>query len=223
MLKLFNKFLMILIVTIGLPVLLWGAGFIVFTASVYYMGEPKVEHADGAIVLTGGSNRVSKGLDLLAEQRISSLLISGVHKDVEIRDIMKLWGKKENVPPCCITLGREAGNTIGNAAEAKKWIEHEGLKEVFIITANYHMPRTLLEFNHVLPDIKIIPFPVTPDNFDPNQDKFWKTDFIEYHKTLVTMFRIVVYPDETNAFPEALKTTLEPNSEIKNTETETNK
>ena len=206
MLKLFNKFLMILIVTIGLPMLMWGVGFIVFTASVYYMEQPQdTVHADGAIVLTGGTNRVSKGLDLLADQRITSLLVSGVHKDVEIRDIMALWGNKKKVPPCCIILGREAGNTIGNAAEAKKWIEHEGLKEVFIITANYHMPRALLEFNHVLPNIKIIPFPVTPDNFDPNQDAFWKTDFIEYHKTLVTMFRIVVYPEETNAFPEALK------------------
>jgi uncharacterized SAM-binding protein YcdF (DUF218 family) len=205
MLKLIHKFLTILIVTICIPLLLWGSGFIAFTAAIYYMSEPATtDMIDGAIVLTGGSNRVSKGLDLLADKKIKDLLVSGVHKDVEIKDIMTLWGKKDKVPPCCITLGREAGNTIGNAQEAKKWIEHSGLKEVYLITANYHMPRALLEFNHEIPDVKIIPFPVKPENFDIRENIFWRTDFIEYHKTLLTIFRVVVYPEETEAYPEAL-------------------
>lgn len=209
MLNIVRKFLMILIVTIGIPVLLWGTGFIVFTAAIYYMGEPhQPDKIDGAIVLTGGTNRVSKGLDLLAEGRISHLLVSGVHKDVDIRDIMTIWGKKDNVPPCCITLGREAGNTIGNAQEARKWIDHEKLQKVYIITANYHMPRALLEFNHQIPSIKIIPFPVQPENFDPRQYIFWRTDFVEYHKMLLTIYRILVYPDETNALPESLNDAL---------------
>ncbi|OFW87936.1 MAG: hypothetical protein A3J37_03400 [Alphaproteobacteria bacterium RIFCSPHIGHO2_12_FULL_45_9] len=209
MFKLVRKFLMILVITICIPVLLWGSGFVMFTAAIYYMTEPQTtEKVDGAIVLTGGSNRVSKGFDLLAEKRITSLLISGVHKDVEIRDIMALWGQKDNVPPCCITLGREAGNTIGNATEAKKWIEHEQLKKVYLITANYHMPRALLEFNHQIPDVKLIPFPVQPENFDPKQDIFWRTDFVEYHKMLLTIYRILVYPDETNALPESLNDAL---------------
>ena len=85
MFKLFRKFLMISIITICIPVLLWGSGFVMFTAAIYYMGEPhNTDKVDGAIVLTGGSNRVSKGLDLLAEGRITSLLVSGVHKDVDI-------------------------------------------------------------------------------------------------------------------------------------------
>lgn len=209
MFKLFRKFLMISIITICIPVLLWGTGFVMFTAAIYYMSEPQnTDKIDGAIVLTGGTNRVSKGLDLLADGRITHLLVSGVHKDVEIKDIMTIWGKKKNVPPCCITLGREAGNTIGNATEAKKWIESEKLEKVYIITANYHMPRALLEFNHQIPDVKIIPFPVQPENFDPKQDVFWRTDFVEYHKMLLTIFRIVVYPDETNALPEFLNEAL---------------
>lgn len=206
MLKLIRKFITIFTVTICIPILLWGTGFVIFTAAIYYMNEPVTdEMVDGAIVLTGGTNRVEKGLDLLAEQKITNLLVSGVHKDVEIKDIMALWGKKENVPPCCITLGREAGNTIGNAQEAKKWIDHGELKKVYLITANYHMPRALLEFNHEIPYVKIIPFPVKPENFDPKDRTFWRIDLLEYHKLLVTIFRIVVFPKETDAYPEVLR------------------
>jgi uncharacterized SAM-binding protein YcdF (DUF218 family) len=206
MLIFLKKVLILIFLTIGVPLGLWLSGFIVFTASIYFMSEPKMSDSiDGAIVLTGGSNRVGKGLDLLAEKKISNLLVSGVHKDVDIRDIMKLWGKKDGIPPCCITLGREAGNTIGNAREARKWIEFNEIKAVYLITANYHIPRAMLEFNHKIPNIKIVPFPVKPENFDIRKPVFWRTDFIEYHKLLMTLFRIVVFPSETQPFPEALK------------------
>lgn len=169
------------------------------------MNEPKNPAlVDAAIVLTGGSNRVNKGLDLLSNKKTENLLVSGVHKDVEIRDIMALWGARKNAPPCCITLGREAGNTIGNAQEAKKWVDHINAKTIYLITANYHMPRALLEFHHELPNTKIIPYPVQPEHFDPKEKIFWKTDFLEYHKFIMTLFRIVAYPHETKPVPEAL-------------------
>ncbi len=206
MFKLFKKTIILFLLTIGIPIVLWVSGFFVFTASIYYMSEPKIiDSIDGAIVLTGGSNRVSKGLDLMADKKISNLLVSGVHKDVDIQDIMKLWGKTDGIPPCCITLGREADNTIGNAEEARKWIEFSGIKGVYLITANYHMPRALLEFNHKIPDVKIVPYPVKPENFDIRKSSFWRTDFIEYHKLLMTLLRIVVFPSETQPLPEALK------------------
>jgi uncharacterized SAM-binding protein YcdF (DUF218 family) len=206
MFKFLKKIIILIILTIGIPLGLWVSGFLVFTASIYFMDEPKlIDSIDGAIVLTGGSNRVSKGLDLLADKKISNLLVSGVHKDVDIQDIMKLWGKKEGAPPCCITLGREAGNTIGNATEARKWIEYSNLKAIYLITANYHIPRAMLEFNHQIPNVKIVPFPVKPENFDIRKSVFWRTDFVEYHKLLVTLFRIVIFPSETQPLPEALK------------------
>ncbi len=207
--NLLARLIKITVITLLLPVVLWVAGFVVFTGAIYLMQAPTDTQdtqltPKSAIVLTGGTNRVSTGLDLLAEKKISNLLVSGVHKDVEIRDIMTQWGKKGGAPPCCITLGREAGNTIGNAQEAKKWIDHIGAQNIYLITANYHMPRALLEFKHELPGIKIIPYPVQPEHFDPHQDIFWKTDFIEYHKLLMTLFRILVYPDEKQPLPESL-------------------
>lgn len=205
MLKLIKYLLTLLTITVGMPFVIWIAGFIVFTGTICALTEPRpAQPTDAAIVLTGGTNRVNKGLDLLANKKTTNLLVSGVHKDVEIRDILSLWGMKDGAPPCCITLGHEAGNTIGNAQEAKKWLDHIQAKTVYLITANYHMPRAMLEFHHELPDMKVIPYPVQPEDFDPKKKIFWTTDFLEYHKFLITLFRIVVYPDETKPLPEAL-------------------
>lgn len=204
MLKIIKYLLNLLILIVGIPFLIWIAGFIIFTGSICVMIEPKSpQKTDAAIVLTGGTNRINKGLDLLADGKTSELLVSGVHKDVEIKDIMALWGEKDGVPPCCITLGREAGNTIGNAQEAKKWLTHIDASNVTVITANYHMARALLEFRHELPDIKIVPYPVLPEDFDPKKPIFWKTAFLEYHKFLMTLFRIIAYPTETKPMPDS--------------------
>lgn len=206
MVKFIKYLITLLIVTIGLPLTIWGGGFIIFSGAVFLMQAPEEpEVTDAAIVLTGGTNRINKGLDLLANKKTTNLLVSGVHKDVEIKDLMELWGEKEDVPPCCITLGREAENTIGNAVEAKKWVDHLGAKTVTLITSNYHMPRALLEFHHELPDIKVIPYPVRPTGFDPEKESFWKLEFIEYHKLLMTIVRIVLYPQEKQPLPESLK------------------
>lgn len=205
MLNIIRYCLNLLIVIVGIPFFIWIAGFIVFTGSICSMTTPRTPVAtDAAIVLTGGTNRINQGLDLLSTGKTTNLLVSGVHKDVEIRDIMALWGEHKDAPPCCITLGREAGNTIGNAVEARKWLEHLNAKTVYVITANYHMPRALLEFHHELKDVNIIPYPVQPEKFDPKEKIFWITAFLEYHKTVMTLFRIVFYPYETKPIPDAL-------------------
>lgn len=206
MVTLLKKLITLALLMVSIPVLIWGAGFALFTGATYFMPEPTAkDSARAAIVLTGGTNRVTKGLDLLAQDKIDELLVSGVHKDVEIRDIMKLWGNTKNAPPCCITLGREAGNTIGNAEEARKWVKHIKAKNIYLITANYHMPRALLEFKHVMRDIRIIPYPVHPEKFTPEDDIFWRTSFVEYNKLLVTLFRVTLFPQEKTPLPDVLK------------------
>ena len=192
--------------TVGLPALVWACGLIIFTGSVCSMIEPEhVDPADAIIVLTGGTNRVSRGLDLLADDKAKDLLISGVHKDVKLGELLKLWGYKHPLPDCCITLGREAGNTIGNALEAQKWVAGTGAQSVRIITANYHMPRALLEFRHALPGIKIVPHPVIPEHFSPRKREFWKITFIEYHKLLLSIVRVLFFPLDTSPVPQALQ------------------
>lgn len=202
----FKILLILSVLMIGLPGLMWACGFIVFTGVVSGMMEPqKAGSTDAIIVLTGGTNRVSRGLDLLAEGKAQSLFISGVHKDVRQSELLQLWGYKKPLPDCCITLGREAGNTIGNAREARKWVEETSPRSIRLVTATYHMPRALLEFRHALPEIEIVAHPVIPENFQPRNAEFWKLCFLEYHKWIMSAVRILFFPLETTPMPQALR------------------
>ncbi len=206
MLRFLKICLTIAVLVVGIPGLLWGCGFIIFAGSISSMAEPEIiKPTDAIIVLTGGTNRVSRGLDLLSEGKASDLLISGVHKDVKLKEILAIWGYKTPLPDCCITLGREAGNTIGNALEAQKWVDETHATTVRLITANYHMPRALLEFRHTLPGIQIIPHPIIPENFTPREQEFWKLAFLEYHKYLISFIRVHFFPSDTSPLPQALK------------------
>lgn len=204
MMKLVKFILVSFIVGFGIPAFLWLSGFLIFTGTICSMSEPKTyTETDAAIVLTGGTNRVSRGLDLLAENKTKNLFISGVHENVRVQDLLKLWDYKRPAPKCCITLGFEAGNTIGNAKETAEWVNENHAKSLYLVTANYHMPRAMMEFRNTLKGVTIIPFPVQPENFNPRQTLFWKTVFVEYHKLIMTFIRIKLYPKETSPLPQA--------------------
>lgn len=206
MFRMFKLFTGFLAGVIALVFLVWACGFIVFTGTISSMNEPKkIENTDAIIVLTGGTNRVTRALDLLSEGEASHLFISGVNKGVKLNELIKLWGYKKPLPDCCIILGYEAETTLGNALEARKWVNENHIKTIRLITATYHMQRSMLEFRHALPNIKIISHPVIPENFSPDQEKFWKLCFVEYHKFLISMIRVTFYPTEIHPMPAALK------------------
>jgi uncharacterized SAM-binding protein YcdF (DUF218 family) len=61
-----------------------------------------------------------------------------------------------------ITLGYNAEDTIGNAGETAAWMAENGFHSLRMVTANYHIPRGLLEFRRALPGAELIPHPVFP-------------------------------------------------------------
>ena len=62
---------------------------------------------------------------------------------------------------CCVELDATAADTKGNALAARNWAEFHQLSSLSLVTANYHMPRALLYFQRMMPDIAIT-LPVTP-------------------------------------------------------------
>ncbi len=205
MLKILRYALLTLIVTVGLPLSVWASGFIIFCGTMSSMMQPlNPDHMDAAIVLTGGTNRVEKGLDLLSSGTVSYLLVSGVHKDVTLPALISQSGYKGRIDKSRITLGREAGNTIGNARESFDWVTQNNIHDAYVVTSTYHMARALLEFRHVLPAARLVPYPVEPVDFSPTKRIYWKTAFVEYHKLLVTVYRVLLYPNETQPIPPSL-------------------
>jgi uncharacterized SAM-binding protein YcdF (DUF218 family) len=59
-----------------------------------------------------------------------------------------------------ITLGRTATSTRGNGMEIGNWAREHGIASLRVVTAGYHMPRSLLELRRNLPDVTLVPHPV---------------------------------------------------------------
>lgn len=118
---------------------------------------------DAIVVLTGGSLRVEGGLRLLADGKAKKLFISGVYRGVDVNELLHVSRQSPDSVACCVVLGHEADNTLGNARETAQWMASEGYHSLRLVTASYHMPRSMLEFTRAMPDIEIVPNPVFPE------------------------------------------------------------
>jgi uncharacterized SAM-binding protein YcdF (DUF218 family) len=167
----------------------WGWGLIRFAADIPGDVADPSTATDAIVVLTGGSQRVRTGLDLLAENRARKLFVSGVHESVEISRLLEVAGAPETPLHQRVETGYGALDTTGNAIETEEWMRNNGFRSLRLVTASYHMPRSLLEFHHAMPEATIIPHPVFPDHV--KQDRWWvwpgtaRLIIGEYNKFLV--------------------------------------
>lgn len=120
---------------------------------------PITSTVDGIVVLTGGPQRIKSAFNLLKTGKSKSLLISGVHPHTSRKALFNGAGIIDGDEICCVELGKSARNTIENAQEANQWVERNGVKKLIIVSSPYHLPRSLLEFEAVLKNVKIIPYP----------------------------------------------------------------
>jgi uncharacterized SAM-binding protein YcdF (DUF218 family) len=181
---------------LGLAV--WLGGFLWFVdvtrQSRIHDGPP----VDAIVVLTGGSLRLDAGLALLAAKKAPKLFVSGVYDGVSVQQLLRLSRNTPDALDCCVTLGYAATDTHGNAAETAVWVRAQGHKSLLLVTANYHMPRSLLEFQRALPALNIAIHPVSPPHVPLNQ--WWLNPgtglllFGEYNKYLLAHIRLFIEP-----------------------------
>lgn len=154
-----------MILATGATLSLLALGFILFATVVTRPPASADPHAQGIVVLTGESRRIAEGARLLKEGRAERMLISGVYRRTGKRALMKISGLPEQKFDCCVDLGYQALDTAGNAYEARSWAAERRYGSLIVVTASYHMPRSLAELSLALPGARLIPHPVVPNGF----------------------------------------------------------
>ncbi|MFP5077344.1 YdcF family protein [Rhizobium sp. YIM 134829] len=134
--------------------------FLYFADQVASLQPPADPKADAIVVLTGGFQRIDQAVDLLKSGAGGRLLISGVHPSTTSSQIRRNTQSPVDLFRCCVDLGRDAIDTIGNANETAGWIRNNGYRTILVVTNNYHMPRSLLELRRANPGITFVAYPV---------------------------------------------------------------
>ncbi len=165
-------------------------------ASAWQDGEQRV-----AIILTGSYDRLVSGLDLLEDGEVDFIFISGVYPKLKLEEFFRVM--KASARSCgqigkdCIELGHKARNTHQNACESFEWLQGRGINKFYLITSDYHYPRSLSEFRAIMSrlDYEVIIVPhITGSGLE-----LWKKWSSEYIKWLIVKVRIFL----ENFFPKS--------------------
>jgi len=182
----------------ALAILAFLAGLGWFAVDLRMMPLDPPGEADAIVVLTGGTQRLERGIALLEAGKGKKLFISGVHPGVDADSLLRAAHAGTAPESGRIVLGHDADNTEGNARETAAWLRHEGYDSFRLVTANYHLRRAMLEFRRVLPSsVSILPVPVQPE---PAPSHFWPwrgwshVVVVEYVKLLGALGRAALAP-----------------------------
>ena len=132
---------------------IWLAGLMAFAGRVQQSTPaPDPEPADGVVALTGANaiGRISAAIDLLQDNMGKRLLISGVNRDASREDVRSASKASRRLYDCCVDLGFTAADTVGNARETADWAHSMRFRKLIVVTADYHMPRAMLELRAVM-------------------------------------------------------------------------
>jgi uncharacterized SAM-binding protein YcdF (DUF218 family) len=117
---------------------------------------------DAIVVLTGGEERIEQAFQLLQQGMASRMYITGAGVSLTKPQLLKRLGDPPAELAARIELGFRASNTRGNATETAAWFNSQNLRSMRLVTANYHMRRSVLWFRRDMPDARIVRHPVVP-------------------------------------------------------------
>lgn len=181
-----------------LLILLWALGLLAFADKTHKM-TPAAEppRADAIVALTGASDeRLKAAIHLLRKGKGQRLLITGVDEKVTRSDLRAVLGGPKHLYVCCVDLGFKAKTTIGNAAETAVWAKDRQISSLIVVTADYHMPRSLIELKSRMPNVRLYPYAIATPVTDT---RHWQREgfdaprlALEYTKYLIVRGRELV-------------------------------
>ena len=168
---------------------LYVAGFLLFVATLPARPTQTLK-ADGIVALTGGDARLDAAVALLEGGTGKRLLISGVNKSSTKDELRRLSNGGRRFD-CCTDLDYAAEDTYGNAEETAAWAALHRFRSLIVVTAGYHMPRSLRLFHSLMPNVKLIAYPVEPAGVDmaawwhPGTLHLLHNEYLKYVASLV--------------------------------------
>jgi len=165
--------------TAAFLLLAWLFGFLWFAVAL--PGPLGDGRSDAIIVLTGSKGRIEHALDLLRKSQAPRLLVSGVDREVKLREFEVEYGVSPDLMRCCVTLGYSAYDTRSNANEAADWVAANKARTVRLVTSDWHMRRAAFEMGRVLPSSVIV-----QQDGVPSHGSF-EILVLEYHKFLASL------------------------------------
>ena len=182
-------------------VLIWTAGLLAFAGRVQQSTPaPPPQAADGIVVLTGAASRerIAAAITLLTDNYGKRVLVSGVNRDLTREDVRNVSNAVKRLYDCCVDLGFSALDTVGNARETSDWAKAMRFKSLIVVTADYHMPRAMLELRALLEPQGVVlqTYPVATSVL--NARRWWRSPaatrllVVEYCKYLAILGRELV-------------------------------
>lgn len=173
--------------------LVWLGGYLWFTWLLPREAGDETRITDAIVVLTGGAGRLDAGLALLAQKRATKLFVSGVGAGTTRTELRRRAVNYPNQFECCVVLGHDAADTAGNAAETAQWMAAEGYRSLRLVTASYHLPRSLVEFRRAMPEAELTANPVFSEHIKLDHWWAWPGTALliadEFNKYLISLAR----------------------------------
>ena len=198
-------------------VLIWTAGLVAFAGRIQQSTPaPTPQRADGIVVLTGAASRerIAAAVGLLSANHGRRVLVSGVNRDLTREDVRSVSTAVKRLYDCCVDLGFSALDTVGNARETADWGKAMRFTSLIVVTADYHMPRAMLELRALLDrqGVSLQSYPVATSAL--NAKRWWRSPqatrllVVEYCKYLAILGRELVLslgPRDRTAAPAPQK------------------
>lgn len=140
---------------------LFGVAALVSTPYAYHgldaQAPEKDFEADAVIVFAGGHGRVARGVEMWLQDGEGTLrvFISGAKEEQNLDAVIGMTYPKILSHPDIheIELGDRALDTVGNAMESAEWLQQNpALRNVIVVTSDYHQARANLQLKRWLPD-----------------------------------------------------------------------
>lgn len=149
---------------------LWLFGLLIFSITlprVISLQDQENLACDGVVVFTGGKRRLPFAYELFKKTKAPFFLISGVDRGVSFDDLFPR-DKMSRTQDHRITLGMNAKDTRTNALETFEWAGKNHIKNLCVVTHQYHMRRSLLELRQFFEEESLIALPLS------QKEPFWK-------------------------------------------------